>query len=50
MFDQDLIQKWLDEGTINHAQAEKMRTDLEEYKTEHRSKNKLLPSQPSGRF
>ncbi len=28
MFDDDLIQKWLDEGTINHAQAEKMRQIL----------------------
>lgn len=41
MFDQDLIRKWLDEGTINHAQAEKMRADLEEYKTEHRSKKQI---------
>ncbi|PAV10647.1 hypothetical protein ASJ81_01635 [Methanosarcina spelaei] len=42
MFDQDLIQKWLDEGTINHAQAEKMRADIEEYKTEHRSKKQII--------
>lgn len=42
MFDQDLIRKWLDEGTINHAQAEKMRADLEEYKTEHRSKKQII--------
>ncbi|HWQ48431.1 MAG TPA: DUF2157 domain-containing protein [Methanosarcina sp.] len=42
MFDQDLIQKWLDEGTINHTQAEKMRMDLEEYKTEHRSKKQII--------
>lgn len=42
MFDQDLIQKWLDEGTINYAQAEKMRADIEEYKTEHRSKKQII--------
>lgn len=42
MFDQDLIRKWLDEGTINHAQAEKMRADLEEYKAEHRSKKQII--------
>jgi len=42
MFDQDLIQKWLDEGTINPAQAEKMRADIEEYKTEHRSKKQII--------
>ncbi len=42
MFDQDLIQKWMDDGTINPAQAEKMRVDLEEYKTEHRSKKQII--------
>lgn len=42
MFDQGLIQKWLDEGTINPAQAEKMRADIEEYKTEHRSKKQII--------
>jgi uncharacterized membrane protein len=42
MFDQDLIRKWLDEGTINPAQAEKMRTDLEGYKTERRSKKQII--------
>lgn len=42
MFDQDLIQKWLDEGTINPVQAEKMRADIEEYKTEHRSKKQII--------
>ncbi|MDD2615478.1 MAG: DUF2157 domain-containing protein [Methanosarcina sp.] len=42
MLDQDLIRKWLDEGTINHAQAEKMRADLEEYKKEHRSKKQII--------
>ena len=42
MFDQDLIRKWLDEGTINQSQAEKMRADLEEYKTEHRSKKQII--------
>lgn len=42
MFDQDLIQKWLDKGTINPAQAEKMRADIEEYKTEHRSKKQII--------
>lgn len=42
MFDQDLIQKWLDEGTINPTQAEKMRADIEEYKTEHRSKKQII--------
>ncbi|MDI9396083.1 MAG: DUF2157 domain-containing protein [Euryarchaeota archaeon] len=41
MFDEDLIQKWLDEGTINHNQAEKMRADLVEYKKEHRSKKQV---------
>ncbi|MDQ1276061.1 MAG: hypothetical protein QG610_1636 [Euryarchaeota archaeon] len=41
MFDDDLIQKWLDEGTINNAQAEKMRRDLTEYKMEHRSKRQV---------
>ncbi len=42
MFDEDLIQKWLDEGTINHSQAEKMRADLAEYKKEHRSKKQVV--------
>ncbi len=42
MFDQDLIRKWLDEGTINQSQAEKMRADLEEYKTENRSKKQII--------
>jgi uncharacterized membrane protein len=42
MFDQDLIQKWLDEGMINPTQAEKMRADIEEYKTEHRSKKQII--------
>lgn len=42
MFDQDLIRKWLDEGTINPTQAEKMRADLKEYKTEHRSKKQII--------
>lgn len=42
MFDEDLIQKWLDEGTINHAQAEKMRADLAECKKEHRSKRQVI--------
>lgn len=42
MFDQDLIRKWLDEGTINQTQAEKMRTDLDEYKTEYRSKKQII--------
>ncbi len=42
MFDDDLIQKWLDEGTINHAQAEKMRADIAEYKKEHRSKKQVI--------
>jgi uncharacterized membrane protein len=42
MFDDDLIQKWLDEGTINHAQAEKMRGDLAEYKKEHSSKRQVI--------
>lgn len=42
MFDEDLIQKWLDEGTINHAQTEKMRADLMEYKREHRSKKQIV--------
>jgi uncharacterized membrane protein len=42
MFDQDLIRKWLDEGTINQSQAEKMRADLEEYKTESRSKKQVI--------
>lgn len=42
MFDDDLIKKWLDEGTINHDQAEKMRGDLAEYKKEHRSKRQVI--------
>ena len=42
MFEQDLIRKWLDEGTINQSQAEKMRADLEEYKAEHRSKKQVI--------
>lgn len=42
MFDDDLIQKWLDEGTINHAQAEKMQADLADYKKEHRSKKQVI--------
>jgi len=42
MFDEDLILKWLDEGTIDHAQAEKMREDLAEYKREHRSKKQIV--------
>jgi uncharacterized membrane protein len=42
MFDEDLVQKWLDEGTINHAQAEKMRGDLAEYKKEHSSKRQVI--------
>lgn len=42
MFDEDLILKWLDEGTIDHAQAEKMRGDLAEYKRERRSKKQII--------
>jgi uncharacterized membrane protein len=42
MFDEDLIQKWLDEGTINNAQAEKMWADLDEYEKEHRSKEQIV--------
>jgi uncharacterized membrane protein len=42
MFDEDLIQKWLDEGTINDAQAEKMQADLAEYKRERRSKKQII--------
>lgn len=42
MFNDDLIQKWLDEGTIDNAQAEKMQADLEEYKKEHRSKKQVI--------
>lgn len=42
MFDDNLIQKWLDEDTINRAQAEKMRADLNEYKKEHRSKKQVI--------
>jgi len=42
MFDEDLILKWLDEGTIDHAQAEKMKEDLAEYKREHRSKKQIV--------
>lgn len=42
MFDDDLIQKWLDEGTINHVQAEKMRGDLAEYKKGHSSKRQVI--------
>lgn len=32
MLDKDLIQKWLDKGTINNAQVEKMKGDLEPIK------------------
>jgi uncharacterized membrane protein len=42
MFEEDLIQKWVDEGTINHDQAEKMRIDLANYKKEHRSKKQVV--------
>jgi uncharacterized membrane protein len=42
MFDEDLIQRWVDEGTINNDQAEKMRADLAEYKKEHRSKKQVI--------
>ena len=42
MFDEDLILKWLDEGTIDHAQAEKMRGDLAEYRRERRSKKQII--------
>lgn len=42
MFDEDLIRKWLDEGTINHTQADKMQTDLVQYKQEHRSKKQII--------
>lgn len=42
MLDDDLIRKWRDEGTIDNVQAEKMRADLEEYKSEHRSKKQIV--------
>ncbi|AKB32396.1 hypothetical protein MSSIH_1706 [Methanosarcina siciliae HI350] len=42
MFDEDLILKWLDEGTIDHAQAEKMKEDLAGYKRERRSKKQIV--------
>jgi len=42
MFDDDLIRKWLDEGTINDAQKEKMLSDLAEYKRERRSKKQIV--------
>lgn len=42
MFEEDLIQKWVDEGTINNDQAEKMRIDLADYKKEHRSKKQIV--------
>ncbi len=42
MFDEDMIQRWVDEGTINNDQAEKMRADLAEYKKEHRSKKQVI--------
>ncbi|AAM05454.1 TPA: DUF2157 domain-containing protein [Methanosarcina acetivorans] len=42
MFDEDFILKWLDEGTIDHAQAEKMKEDLAEYKRERRSKKQIV--------
>ncbi|HIH75686.1 MAG TPA: DUF2157 domain-containing protein [Methanosarcina sp.] len=42
MFDDDLIQKWLDEGTISDTQAEKMRIDIAEYKKEHKSKRQVI--------
>jgi len=37
-----MIQRWVDEGTINNDQAEKMRADLAEYKKEHRSKKQVI--------
>ncbi|WP_255334343.1 DUF2157 domain-containing protein [Methanosarcina sp. KYL-1] len=42
MLDEDLIRKWLDEGTIDRTQAEKMRTDLTEYRKERRSKKQIV--------
>ncbi|HII02701.1 TPA: DUF2157 domain-containing protein [Methanosarcinaceae archaeon] len=42
MPDEDLIQKWLDEGTIDNGQAQKMRADLAEYKRERRSKKQIV--------
>ena len=42
MPNEDLIQKWLDEGTIDHTQARKMRADLAEYKRERRSKKQIV--------
>jgi len=41
MLDENLIAKWLDEGTINSVQAEKMRADLVQYKKESGSKKQI---------
>lgn len=41
MLDEDLIGKWLEEGTIDPSQAEKMRIDLQHYKKERGSKNQI---------
>lgn len=40
MLNEGLVQKWLDEGTIDQHQAEKMRTDLAEYAMERRSRKR----------
>ncbi|AKB18281.1 MULTISPECIES: hypothetical protein [unclassified Methanosarcina] len=42
IFDEDLILKWLDEGTIDNAQAEKMREELAEYKGERGSGKQIV--------
>lgn len=40
MLNDDLVQKWLDEGTIDQHQAGKMRSDLTEYAMERRSRKR----------
>ncbi|AKB25097.1 hypothetical protein MSMTP_1628 [Methanosarcina sp. MTP4] len=42
MFDEDLIRKWVDNGTINPEQARKMSEDLAEYREEHKSKGQII--------
>jgi len=40
MLNEDLVQKWLDEGTIDQHQAGKMRSDLAQYSLERRSRKR----------
>ncbi len=42
MFDEDLIRKWVDNGTISPEQAREMSEDLAEYREEHKSKGQII--------